>query len=201
MAQAQVGPGLFLGGGIGLSTQNSKETIGSMTEDGPKTTNFSIGPAVGYYFTENVGVGLRVGFGSSNTKQSFGAQDFESSTTLISAELFGRYASTIGEGNNFAWFAEVNAGYSNFTIETTVGNTTTEGDPISTIYFGIAPGLIFFPSPQFGIEATLGNIFGYSSITIEDADDSRNKEVINDLSILNFSTMSLNFGFYYYFNR
>lgn len=197
MAQAQVGPGLFLGGGLGIGTSSSEVTLGSTTVDGPKGTTFTISPAIGYFLTENVAVGVRVGYGSS--KVTF-ANDDEESTSALGVELFGRYASTIG-GGDFAWFLEANAGYGSITSESVSGNTTVEGDPETTLSFGIAPGLMYFPSPKFGFEASLGNLFSLVNSTLEDATDDNNKFVSNELSFLDFNTMGLNFGFHYYFNR
>jgi hypothetical protein len=197
MAQAQVGPGLFLGGGLGIGTSSSEVTLGSTTVDGPKGTTFTISPAIGYFLTENVAVGVRVGYGSS--KVTF-ANDDEESTSALGVELFGRSASTIG-GGDFAWFLEANAGYGSLTSESVSGNTTVEGDPETTLSFGIAPGLMYFPSPKFGFEASLGNLFSFVNSTLEDATDDNNKFVSNELSFLDFNTMGLNFGFHYYFNR
>lgn len=197
MAQAQVGPGLFVGGGLGIGTSSSEVTLGSTTVDGPKGTTFTISPAIGYFLTENVAVGVRVGYGSS--KVTF-ANDDEESTSALGVELFGRYASTIG-GGDFAWFLEANAGYGSLTSESVSGNTTVEGDPETILSFGIAPGLMYFPSPKFGFEASLGNLFSLVNSTLEDATDDNNKFVSNELSFLDFNTMGLNFGFHYYFNR
>jgi outer membrane protein len=198
MAQAQVGPGLFVGGSLGIGTSSSEVTLGSTTVDGPKGTTFTIMPAIGYYFTENVAAGIRIGYGSS--KITF-QNDDEESTSAFGVELFGRYASTIGGSSDFAWFLEANAGYGSITSESVSGNTTVEGDPVTELSFGIAPGLMYFPSPKFGFEASLGNLFSFVNSTTEDATDDNNKLVANDLTFLDLGTMGLNFGFHYYFNR
>ncbi|HKK89639.1 MAG TPA: outer membrane beta-barrel protein [Saprospiraceae bacterium] len=197
-AQAQVGPGLFVGGDIGISTNSSEATFGGTTTDGPETFNFNISPAVGYYFNDNVAAGVRIGFGNSTTTQP---NDDESSSTTFSIGVFGRYASTIDANGNFAWFLEANAGFGSQTSETVSGNTTIEGDPVSTVGVGIAPGLIYFPAPKFGFEVSLGNVIAFQNRTVEDANNSDNETVSNSLSFLDLGTMGLNLGFNYYFDR
>ena len=198
MSEAQVGPGLFAGGNLGISTSSSESTFGGTTSDGPTSFNFNINPGVGYYFNENVAAGVRIGYGSSTTTQP---NDDESSFTTFSLGVFGRYASTIDANGNFAWFLEANAGFGSQSSEMTTGNTTVEGDPVSTLGVGIAPGLIYFPSPKFGFEVSLGNVVSFQSRTQEDANNSDNESVNTSFDLLDLGTMGLGLGFNYYFDR
>lgn len=198
IAEAQIGPGLFAGGNLGISTSSSETTFGGTTNDGAESFNFYINPAVGYYFNENVAAGVRIGFGSSTTTQP---NDDEFSSTSFSFGVFGRYASTIDDNGNFAWFLEANAGLGSQTSETTTGNTTVEDDPVSTLGVGIAPGLIYFPSPKFGFEVSLGNVISLQRRTQEDADNSDNEDVNTSFDLLDLGTMGLGLGFNYYFDR
>lgn len=59
-AQTSAGT-LFVGGGLGFSSSSSKTTIkgGGMTVDvdGPKGTEFSILPGVGYFIADKLAIG------------------------------------------------------------------------------------------------------------------------------------------------
>lgn len=201
LVQAQVGPGLFAGGSIGMTRGSSESVFGSTTVEGPTTTMLTFQPSIGYYFTENVGAGIRFGYSSFSSKEDVGNEEEKTSTTFVGAQIFARYASLIGGSDNFAFFGELNAGFGKVTGETELGSVTVEDDPISLVNIGIAPGIMFFPTPRYGFEASLGNIFGFTTTTQKDADDEDDKTTITEINILDLSTMGLEFGFHYYFNR
>lgn len=201
IVQAQVGPGLFAGGSIGVTTGKSKFESGSVSIDGPKTTAITFAPSLGYYFTEQIGAGVRFAFSQQSAKEDVGNTEEKETLTGIGAELFARYAAPIGGSDNFAFLTELNFGFASIKGKFESGSTTFDTNPITGFNVGIEPGVMFFPSPKYGFEASLGNIFGFSSMTEKDADDDSIKETFTDINILNLSTMSLDFGFYYYFNR
>ncbi len=107
---AQVGKGLFVGGGLGFSTTNTKVTSGSLTFEGGKTTTFEISPRVGYFFTDNFGAGVNIGYASSVTPD----EDFEDVKYIDNAfnfGVFGRYAISLGDESKFAFIGDLNFGY------------------------------------------------------------------------------------------
>lgn len=53
---------LFVGGNIGLGTTANKVTMGSETNEGPKSFTFYFNPSVGYMFNDNIGAGIVLGF-------------------------------------------------------------------------------------------------------------------------------------------
>lgn len=201
LVQGQFGPGLFTGGNAGLTINTSKSESGSTTLDGPTVTTVNIRPSIGYFFNEKIAAGLRLGFSQESSTKDIGSIESKTSSTGLGVELFGRYASPIGGSDNFAFLAEVNAGYNSTTGTQKTGSVSVDMDPMRSITFGIQPGIMFFPSPKYGVEASLGNIFRLSSDTTEDASNSSNTMTTTNMSILDFSTMGLDVGFYYYFSR
>lgn len=198
---AQVGSGFFLGGSVGFNSSKDKTTTGSNTVDGPKSTDFMIAPSIGYFFTENIGAGVRFGYSSSKTETKVGNSTSEGKSSAIGAELFIRYASMIGSNNNFAFVGELSGGFGSITSETSIGGNTIEGNPMSLFGIAISPGVIYFPAARWGFEASIGNLVAFSQTTEKDANDDKNKEVNQNFSIIDLSTMGLNLGFHYYFNR
>jgi len=199
-AQAQVGKGLFAGGSLGFSTGGNKFQNGSITTQGSSGSSFNITPRVGYFFTDNIAAGLVLGYAGNTTKTpSF--IDTKLTSGTLSLGLFGRYALPLGDGGNFAFLGDLNLGFSSTTGKTEIGSTSVASDPSTSVSVGIAPGILFFPTPRIGLEAGLGNIIAFNSITITDANNSDIKTIGTNIDILNINTVSFNFGLNYYFAR
>lgn len=205
---AQVGPGLFAGGQIGISSSSTSIKTSSSTIDGGQSLSFSILPKVGYFFSDNVGGGLMLGYGSaSNTLEIevLGVTTTtETSTTAWQAGLFGRYAHSIGDGSFFL-IGDLNlmlegvSGESTTTIGT--NSTTADTDPQSIITVGLSPALLFFPTDKIGLELGLGNIIQFQNNTTTSSANSDNKTVVNNIELLNLNTLGLSLGASYYFAR
>ncbi len=73
---------------------------------------------------------------------------------------------------------------------------------MNTIGVGIGGGVVYFPSPKFGLEFGLGNVLGLSmsSMKNENAGVTTTSSAMN-VDLFDFSTVSLDFGVAYYFNR
>jgi len=89
---AQFNQGNFLVGGssslgIGFDTEKSKSN-GSTSTDG-KTTSFSLQPAAGYFFMDNLAVGAGLGLSTSTYKPDGSDSKFTSSSITLSP--FARY--------------------------------------------------------------------------------------------------------------
>jgi len=200
-AQAQVGTGLFAGGSLGFGMGSSSFEAGGTTVDGPKTSSFSIMPRVGYFLTDNIGVGLVFGYGSNSSKTTVATVETKSVDNMLNVGLFGRYAMPLGDEGNFNLIGDLNVGFSSTSGETTAGGTSAKDDPSSTIGVGIAPGILFFPTSKIGLEAGLGNLVSFNSTTVTDADNSDTKTKSTSLSFLSVNTLGFNFGLNYYFGR
>ena len=126
-----------------------------------KENAFMIAPKVGYFVSENIAVGARVGFMS--TKLDNGSADVTNSGVGFGA--FGRYYFT--PASKFSLFAELGADYTSLDSEymiDTDGSIVAFGDSFKANEFGVNLGLgmNYFVSSNFSIEAGVG-VLGYSS--------------------------------------
>lgn len=195
-AQAQIGQGLFAGGGLGITVESGKSEFGNLTIDGPTTTGYSFSPRVGYFFTDNIGAGLELMVSGVNTS----LDDDKTTSSIVGVGVFGRYAIGLGEEEKFAIVGDLNIRYMSQTGETKTGNITVEDDPINTVAVGIAPSLLYFPTPKIGLEMGLGNIISYEN-QVEKVNGGDDKITSNTFELLNLNSLNLNISASYYFNR
>ena len=225
---AQVGQGLFVGGSLGLTSSSGKTSTTTTTggtstiveTDNPKQSTFSIMPRVGYFFTDNIGAGLMIGYTSYTTKVTTNPNI--TTTDLITTKggyftlgLFGRYTQQLGDSDFYIYgdlgFG-IGSGSSKIKTESknSITNTTTitenNGPKISRTTIGITPGILYFPSKKIGLEASLGNIFAYTSTkeTKENTvSNTTTKEVDknSEIQLFNVSSFTFTFGLNYYLNR
>lgn len=195
-AQAQIGQGLFAGGGLGLTVESGKSKFGSISVEEPTTTAYSFAPKVGYFFTDNMGAGLELMVSGENTS----LDDNKTTSSIVGIGVFGRYAIGLGEEEKFAIVGDLNLRYMSQTGETKTGNITVEDDPINTVAVGIAPSLLYFPTPKIGLEMGLGNIISYQN-QVEKINGGDDKITSNTFELFNLNSLNLNIGASYYFNR
>lgn len=165
---AQVGSGSkFLGGTFSVFSSKNKVDNGttSVSTDGP--TSFAIIPSFGFFVSDNIAVGL--GLGYAQTKQvnnvSPGIRDENTQSLFVVNPFFRYYAPT--SSDNFYFFGQlgVNLGFGKDKQETISGPTTvtTEAD-LTEIGVNLSPGFAFFPSEKWGIELIFQGL-GFSSST------------------------------------
>lgn len=223
---AQVGQGLFVGGSLGLTSSSGKTTTtvtsgGTSTtteSDNPKNSSFSIMPRVGYFFTDNIGAGLMLGYKSMTTQSiTNGAGGSTITTTtkagMFNVGLFGRYAQQLGDSDFYVYgdlgFG-IGSGSSKVSVETKTTSATTtvevDGPKISQTNIAISPGILYFPTKKIGLEASLGNIFGYMSTkeTTENTTAGTTTKTVDknsEIHVFNVSSLAFTFGLNFYLNR
>lgn len=223
---AQVGQGLFVGGSLGLTSSSGKTTTSTTTggttttveSDNPKNSSFNIMPRVGYFFTDNIGAGLMIGYTSSKTQAISTPNPNTTVTTttktgIFNVGLFGRYTQQLGDSDFYIYgdlgFG-IGSGNSKISTETKTGSTTTtvesDGPKISTTSIGITPGILFFPTKKIGLEASLGNVFAYISTkeTTENTSGNTTTKTVdknNEIHLFDVSSLGFTFGFNFYLNR
>lgn len=140
---------IFMSGSVGF---NSSKT-GDFT-----ASNFEVAPSIGFFVSENIAVGLRLGFG--NEKLDFDGEDVKNNT--FSAGAFGRYYWT--PQNDFSLFGELSFMYNSTDNEFAVVDGELVAADFKTTGFEIAvrPGVSYFISSNFAMEATIGSL-GYST--------------------------------------
>ena len=173
------GPGFsqgdtFVSGSFGINSTNNKNTD-------VKTNGFSIAPSVGYFFTENIALGARIGYSTDKTKVS-GTTTGDNSS--LAAGIFGRYYFT--PASKFSVFTELAAAYQ------------TDKDKISDVKVngvgvGLGLGLSYFVSDHFAIEAN------YAALTYTSAKaDVSGADSVNSFN-LGANLNSVNIGLTYKF--
>ena len=133
---------------------NGALSFGSTKTGDSKATGFEVAPSVGYFVTENIAVGVRLGF-ASNKQDVVEPIVGELKQTSIAAGAFGRYYFT--PASKFSFFGELAAEYNNTKSELGPGEIKTNGFAVA-----VSPGISYFVSKNIALEAAFG-ILGYSS--------------------------------------
>ena len=167
---------LFISGSVGVSSEKTGNV---------KANGFTFSPRVGYFVSNNIAVGVALGFDSS--KNDNGVNTINKGNQF-SAGAFGRYY--FMPSSQFSVFGQLgfNIDSTKSTTDVTFGNVTT-----STVSkangFGVAlaPGVSYFLSNHFAIEATWGVLnFNSKKPDVAGADTTTNVNFGLNLNNLNF---------------
>lgn len=164
----------FVSGGLGFNSTKTGDF---------KTNNFNFSPMAAYFITENIALGgqLNVGTGKSE------AGDSETKNTSLGINAIGRYYFT--PGNAFSIFGQAQVGYFSNKMNPEFGeDVKTDGFNI-----GVGPGMNYFVSSHFALEAGLG-ILSYSTAK-PDFDGAESTDTFN----LNLNLSNVTFGVVYKF--
>jgi hypothetical protein len=188
----------FAGGSFNLSTTGGNIETGNTTTDKQSTASFEIKPEVGYFLSEDLAVGLGVGFSSSRTKTP-GDPEVIERTTGFSIEPFTRYH--IGISDKLSLFGQGQLGFSTSINKEEAGSTTTDGPRSNTIRIAVFPGVSFDLNEKVALEAFIGGFdMAYSHKTqTTDAGDTEVKNRTSNFDMgINmdhlFTTGALNIG-------
>jgi len=172
---------VFISGSVGY---NSTETGDA------KRTDFNVIPRAGYFVTSNIAIGLQLGYSKqvSTVEGAISGEELESSDTTTEFGVFGRYY--FSPAGNFSLFADVSAAYGSIKQEDDFFDPF---DGVSTVeskangfFAGFAPGVNYFISDHFSLEATFG-VLSYSTVNPDDeeADSTNNFNIGLNLSNIN----------------
>lgn len=141
----------FITGNVGFTSTNF---------DDSKDNAFTIAPSVGYFVSPNVAIGARVGFATLKSTDEIANVKIEDKTNTFTAGAFGRYYFT--PASRFSLFGELNANYATakVTADNGVNSTSSKSNGFN---FGLAPGINYFLSNHFALEAAWG-VINYSSV-------------------------------------
>ncbi|WP_203295868.1 outer membrane beta-barrel protein [Luteirhabdus pelagi] len=182
-AQENESTGGYSNGDVFISGAASyvSESIDDVSENG-----FSVMPRLGFFVSDNIALGAEVGYGFVQTKFD---GDEVGKTDSFSVGAFGRYYATVG--NQFSLFGELGFDYvssEEIDFEFDLGEYKLTGFEIA-----VAPGISYFVSDNFAIEATVG-LLSYSSLK----PDFREAEALNTFATgLGFN--DINFALNYKF--
>ena len=166
-ASAQVDQGaIFFSGGFNYfsteSTMEIQDQFGPITIDAD-LSDFSINLSGGAMLTDEIGAGLRIGFGSSGlTSQN---EDFDQKlvNSTFSISPFGRYYLDIDAP--LYGVVELGVGIGQQKATTTVDGN--ENDIKFRIFdVGLRPGVSFFMGDNLALDVFFGHL-GYSSSTLQ----------------------------------
>jgi opacity protein-like surface antigen len=127
---------IFVTGALSVGSANDKNTD-------VKTSGFEIEPKIGFFVTENIAVGAKLGYASGKVKS---AGTTTSDMSGFSAGAFGRYYFT--PANQFSLFANLGLDYAN-----TTNNLSTPKVKYNDFTVGLGAGLNYFVSNNFSLEA------------------------------------------------
>ncbi len=176
----------FIGGTFRLSSQTPNKSNQGATYE---VKGFSIDPFMGFLINENFAVGGQVGYSYFNTKYKDQTNDREYNSNGVSVGLIARRYFNISDKFVFAINGNLNFNRGTESDTCVASETTTQNYQIGT---SLIPTFIFFPSPKWGLEASIGALsYNYS----------RNLSTDSDTSYFNFYYGSINLGLSYYLRK
>ncbi|WP_373709399.1 porin family protein [Kaistella sp.] len=141
----------FITGAVGFNSQTTGDV---------KSNTFTIAPSVGYFVTSNVALGARVGYINSTDKNTVANVELSNEVNTFAIGAFGRYYWM--PASRFSIFGELAANYANAKNTVKAGSISTDSKA-NGFNVALAPGINYFLSPNFALEATWG-IINYSSV-------------------------------------
>lgn len=133
---------VFISGSIGLDS----EEMGDFSN-----STFSIMPKVGFFVSENIAIGGQLGYRTA-TADIYDADllEFgEEKNSTFTVGAFGRYYTT--PASEFSFFGELGLNYNSSTVKRTGDDYKVSGFQIA-----LAPGVSYFISDHFALEASIG---------------------------------------------
>ncbi|MBN9283156.1 MULTISPECIES: outer membrane beta-barrel protein [unclassified Flavobacterium] len=163
---------VFISGSVGVNSAKQ----GDVKENG-----FDISPKAAYFVTNNIAIGAKIGY-ETLKKENEVATTLDQNTFKVG--VFGRYYTT--PATKFSLFGELGAEY-------WMGKDKLTDTKVNTFDIGFRPGLSYFVSNNFALEATFGNL-SYNSAKA-DVDGAEAKNTFD----LNLNLSSIKFGVVYKF--
>ncbi len=164
---------VFVTGGFGFSSEKTGDL---------KSNGFEFSPAAGFFVTENIAVGARLGIMSGKVENGV----TETKMNGFGVEAFGRYYMT--PASKFSVFGELAVGIGSFKTETGPVETKSQ-----TFGVNAGVGVSYFLSSNWAIEAGWAGL-GYN--TDDNGGDGADK---TNTFGLNVDLSSINFGLIYKF--
>ncbi len=163
----------FSGEGFGDLSPITGVTM-SKTGDA-KTTTYGIAPEVGYFFADNMAVGLGIFYAGQSNDSGIEGDDTEKFNMFGFNPYFRYYF--LGNGN-FKMYGQLNVLYAS-------GKEDGADDSLTNFGVNIKPGISYNLSDRFAINATFGEL-GYASQKFGDGDATNTFGLDLDMSSLMF---------------
>lgn len=170
----------FISGSVGVSTQKNGDL---------KASSFNVSPSVGYFVNNNIALGVSLGYNHSNQDYRDVTVDYERKTSTFTAGVFGRYY--LMPASKFSVFGQLGVNYA--TSKATIERFDSE-DTYNTFGVLIAPGINYFISDHFALEATFG-LLSYTTAKPDVDYDIDSTDTFN----FGLNLSNINFGLIYKF--
>ncbi|RZJ73646.1 outer membrane beta-barrel protein [Flavobacterium sp.] len=160
----------YMTGAVGFSSEKTGDF---------KTNEFTIAPTAGYFVSNNIAVGLNVGYVSTKEENPV---DGDVDTDLFVIGAFGRYYAT--PANDFSFFGQLGFNYG-------TGKTKPEGGgdfKVDGFEVALRPGVSYFLSKNVAIEASIGAL-SYSSIEPDGGESTDSFEIGVNLTEVQFGVV------------
>ncbi|MEG0760559.1 outer membrane beta-barrel protein [Chryseobacterium sp.] len=176
LSNAQIAKGTtYVSGTVGYSSTEDNNTNN-------KEDDFKVIPTVGYFVASNVAVGVGVGYASNIDKTDVTGGSRKFTTSSIVVEPFARKYWTLGEKLYIFGQVSVPMAFGDDKEEVTAANVTTSTkEKFNSFGVSIKPGLDYFVSKNWTLEATLGD-FGYSNSKYKNSESVDNYRFGLDLA-------------------
>jgi hypothetical protein len=186
LASAQFTKGdKFVAGGYSISVQNSSADNG----DDNKNRFFQLYPEFGYFVNQHYAIGGGLTFSRGTTRYEVVQGDYqEQKSTGFGAHLFAKRFFPVSEKFFFSITGSVN--YNRFRSVSAASGGYESTSKSYRISLNVSPSLIFFPSPNWAIEGTIGGLSLSHSRGISDESKSTSFGI-------NYGSISLGFAYFF----
>jgi len=216
IANAQLKQGAIAIGGTGnFSYIEGTNKVGSTSTNAPKATTFNIIPSIGCNVSENIALGLGIGYAYNKQEELASGSSSSSQKNTTTNETFiinpfARYYFMYND--NGGVFAQVNAaigiGSGRYEPGSTSGGNSSYYIKNTSFDFGLRLGLIYFISNSWSIEGTYGKL-GYNSslakytktLTVNNIKRSTDYEDFGNTFNIGLDLTTFNLGVQYWIGR
>ena len=193
-----------LGGSINYFHQNF-ETTGSNHQE-TTNSNFSVGPALGYFVADNLAIGLSAGFSTErnrvNSYSYYNPSFTERKNNTFSVGPFAQYYHLLTEQFGFAGtlsalYTRTRYDYAGINANGSYGSVANGNG----LYAALVPSLVFFPIPKLALGTSFGSL-SYNYFVSKQLDGSVLDEESHSTGFgATFGLSQLSFSGTYYFGR
>ena len=165
---------MFISGQVGFGSDSTGDS---------KDNSFTLAPRVAYFVSENIAVGVKLGY-TSTKSEDLGMDDVK--TNMLEVGAMARYYFT--PAAKFSLFGELGANFNTNKWEQGAAESDSAGFGVN-----VGPGINYFVSNNFAIEAGWGAL-GYNT-----NDNGGNGAESTDSFGLNVNMEAITFGLVYKF--
>lgn len=139
----------FIGGSVSLYFESQK--VDEMKQTA-KSTQINILPKVGYFVTDRMAIGLKMGVMSNVETVSIVDEEYKRTEAMFNITPFARYYLTSG---TVGIFAEGSCAVGFGKLKTTEPDNPEKSD-ITQVMVGISPGIYYYIHPKLALEFSAG---------------------------------------------